>query len=137
MTPEIEAAVKDHTQSFGSYTRAGELKKVRVWLTLNKGKIEFLTPAGSLKAKRVSRNPRVECFVGELRVSGVAEIVRDKDAIRRTYRAYWKIHPFIMIFIALGIRSRINSGEQILLRVTPDEPNPFDTTTDPVISDQG
>jgi hypothetical protein len=135
MTPKLKAAVKAHTQIFGSYTRAGELKKVRVWLTLNRGEIEFLTPAQSLKAKRVSRNPRVECFVGEERVPGIAEIVRDKDAIWRTYRAYWKTHPFIMMFIASGIRSRINSGEQILLRVKPDEPNPFDSTTDPVISD--
>ena len=137
MTPELEAAVKSHTQLFGSYTRAGELKRVRVWLTLNLGKIEFLTPAQSLKAKRVSRNPRVECMVGEHRVPGNAEIVSDKDAIRRTYRAYWKTHPFIMMFIASGIRSRINSDEQILLRVTPDEPNPFGTTTDPVLSDRG
>jgi hypothetical protein len=39
-----------------------------------------------------------------------------------------------MLLIASGIRSRIKSGEQVLIRVTPDEPNPFDGTTDPVIS---
>ena len=134
MTPELEAAVKKHTQLFGSYTRAGKLKSVRVWLTLNEGKIEFLTPAQSLKAKRVSRNPRVECLVGDLQVPGAAAIVHDKDAIGRTYRAYWKSHRFMMLLIASGVRSRIKSGEQVLIRVTPDEPNPFDGTTDPVIS---
>ena len=65
---------------------------------------------------------------------GAAAIVHDKDAIRRTYRAYWKSHRFMMLLIASGIRSRIKSGEQVLIRVTPDEPNPFDGTTDPVIS---
>ncbi len=134
MTPELEAAVKSHTQIFGSYTRAGELKNVRVWLTLNEGRIEFLTPAQSLKAKRVSRNARVECLVGDQRVSGTAAIVSDKDSIWRTYNAYWKTHPIIMALIAWGIRSRIKSGGQVLIRVTPDEPNPFDRATDPLIS---
>jgi hypothetical protein len=135
MTPELEGSVKKHSQLFGSYTRAGELKQVRVWLMLNEGRIEFLTPVRSLKAKRVSRNPRVECLVGEHRVPGVAVIVRDRDAVQRAYRAYWKTHPFIMLFIAFGIRSRIRAGEQALIRVTPDEPNPFDGITDPLISD--
>jgi len=133
MTPELKAALKRHTQLFGSYTKAGELKKVRVWLTLNNGKIEFLTLAESLKVKRIKRNPRVKCFIGETQVEGVAEVVTDKNAILRTYRAYWKTHPFIMIFIAARIRSRLESGKQVLIRVTPDEPNPFDGVTDPEI----
>ena len=131
MTPDLKAALKRHSQLFGSYTKAGELKKVRVWLTLNEGKIEFLTPAQSLKAKRVSRNPRVVCFIGQQSLSGTAEIVRDRDAVLRTYRAYWKTHPFLMMLLARGIRSRIESGEQVLIRVSPDEPNPFASVTDP------
>lgn len=133
MTPELKAALKRHTQLFGSYTRAGELKKVRVWLTLNEGRVEFLTPSRSLKVKRASRNQRVVCFVGGQSVPGAAEIVKDADAIWRTYRAYWKSHPFMMMFISFGIRSRVKSGEQVLVRVTPDEPNPFAGVTDPVI----
>jgi hypothetical protein len=133
MDPQLEAAVKRHTQIFGSYTRAGELKQVRVWLILNDGKIEFLTPGGTLKAKRVGRNPRVECLVGDYRVTGTAEVVRDKDALLRGYRAYRKAHPFIMLFIGSGIRSRINSGQQVLIRITPDEPNPLKGVSDPIV----
>jgi hypothetical protein len=40
-----------------------------------------------------------------------------------------------MLLIASGIRSRIKSGEQVLIRVTPDDPNPFDEATDPEIRD--
>jgi hypothetical protein len=133
MNPDLQSAIKKHTQIFGSYTRAGELKQVRVWLTLNNGKIEFLTPSATLKAKRVSRNPRVECLIGDYRVTGTAEIVSDKDALWRGYRAYKKAHPFIMLVIGPGIRSRINAGEQALIRITPDEPNPFAGITDPVV----
>jgi len=134
MTPEIESEIKRHTQLFGSYTKSGELKKVRVWLTLNEGKIEFLTSDRTLKAKRVSRNPRVISFLGEHSVPGIAEVVRDKEAIWRTYRAYWKTHPLMMIALAIPIRSKIKSGEQVLIRITPDEPNPFDKITDPAIN---
>lgn len=133
MDPQLQAAVKRHTQIFGSYTRAGELKQVRVWLTLNDGKIEFLTPSGTLKAKRVGRNPRVECLIGNDRVTGTAEMVRDKDALLRGYRAYRKAHPLIMLLLARGIRSRIKRGEQVLIRITPDEPNPFKGVTDPIV----
>ena len=133
MDPQLQAAVKRHTQIFGSYTRAGELKQDRVWLTLNDGKIEFLTPSGTLKAKRVGRNPRVECLIGNDRVTGTAEVVSDKDALLRGYRAYRKSHPLIMLLLARGIRSRIKRGEQVLIRITPDEPNPFKDVTDPIV----
>jgi len=128
---ELKAAIKRHTQVFGSYTKAGELKKIRVWLTLNEGRIEFLTPGSSLKVKRINHNPRVECFIEKYRVSGTAEVVHDMDALWLAYRAYWKTHPFIMLVIGLGVRRRIESGEQVLIRVTPDEPNPFKGITDP------
>jgi hypothetical protein len=133
MTPEIKAALKRHSQLFGSYTKTDKLVQVRVWLTLNRGKIEFLTPAQSLKAKRVSRNPRVVCSVGQLSVPGTAEIVRDPDAALRTYRAYRKTHPFLMMLLGRSIRSRIRSSEQVVIRVNPDEPNPFAGLTDPQI----
>jgi len=38
-----------------------------------------------------------------------------------------------MLFIGSGIRSRINSGQQVLIRITPDEPNPFKGVTDPIV----
>ena len=59
MIPELEPALKTHNQWFGSYKRSGELVKVRVWLTVNNGDIEFLTLDNSYKVKRVRRNPRV------------------------------------------------------------------------------
>lgn len=131
MTPELKSALKRHSQLFGSYTKAGKLVQVRVWLTLNLGKIEFITPAESLKTKRVSRNPRVVCLIGQQPVPGTAEIVRDQAAVLRTYRAYWKTHPFLMIVLGLSIRSRVKAGDQVVIRITPDEPNPFEGLTDP------
>ena len=64
MTPELERALKRHTQWFGSYKASGELKKIQVWLVVNGGQIEFLTPGNSYKVKRARKNPRVVCYVG-------------------------------------------------------------------------
>ena len=64
MTPELERALRRHTQWFGSYKASGELKKIQVWLVVNGGQIEFLTGGSSYKVKRVRRNPRVICYVG-------------------------------------------------------------------------
>jgi hypothetical protein len=66
-------------------------------------------------------------------VPGTAEIVMGRDAIWRVYRAYWKTHPAIMVFIAFSIRRRIGTRKQVLIRVHPDEPNPLAGATDPVI----
>jgi Pyridoxamine 5'-phosphate oxidase len=103
MTPELERAVKRYRQWFGSYKKSGELVKVQVWLTVNNGSIEFLTLDDSYKVKRIRRNPRVICYIGDKEgpsVSGTAEIFMGKDAIWRVYRAYWKTHPLIMAVIA-------------------------------------
>ena len=55
MTPELQRALKRHNQWFGSFKASGELKKIQVWLILNGGQIEFLTPGNSYKVKRVRR----------------------------------------------------------------------------------
>jgi hypothetical protein len=136
MTPELERAIKRYTQFFGSYKQSGELKKVQVWLTVNDGRIEFLTDGQSFKVKRARRNPRVICYLGSENgpaISGKATIVTDKQALQRTYRAYWKTHPLGMIFLALILSRRIKSGRQILVRVQPDEPNPLAGITNPVV----
>ncbi len=86
MTPELERGIKRHQQWFGSYKKSGELKKIHVWLTVNEGCIEFLTPSDSFKAKRIRRNPRVICFVGGENgpsVPGTAEIVNDVAVMQR------------------------------------------------------
>ena len=44
--------------------RHGELKKIQVWLLVNRGRIEFLIPGNSYKVKRARRNPQVICYVG-------------------------------------------------------------------------
>jgi len=134
VTSELERAVRSHKQWFGSYKKSGELKKVPVWLVVNNGRIEFTTQTASYKVKRVRRNPRVICFIGSEEgpaIRGTAEIVTDKDAVWRGYRASWKTHPLLMLFIAFGIRRRIKKGESILIRVHPDEPNPLSRVTDP------
>jgi PPOX class probable F420-dependent enzyme len=131
---EFESALRRHTQVFGSYTRAGELKKVPVWLTINEGRIEFITGGDSLKVKRISRNPRVKCFIGTEKgpvVEGSAEIIRDPQKIAAVYRAYWKTHRLLMLALGPAIKSRVKAGKQVLIRVTPDEPNPFEGITDP------
>jgi hypothetical protein len=81
MTPELERAVKRYRQWFGSYKKSGELVKVQVWLTVNNGSIEFLTLDDSYKVKRIRRNPRVICYIGDKEgpsVSGTAEIFMGK-----------------------------------------------------------
>jgi hypothetical protein len=63
----------------------------------------------------------------------LAEIVTDIDAIRRCYRAYWKSHPVMMIFLAPSISRRIRDGSQVMIRVRPDESNLLAGVTDPEI----
>jgi len=136
MTPELERAVKRYRQWFGSYKRSGDMVKVQVWLTVNNGNIEFLTSGDSYKVKRIRRNPRVICYIGNKErpsVSGTAEIIMGREAIWRVYRAYWKTHPLIMGFIAFSIRRRIKNHNQVLIRVRPNVPNPLAGVTDPVI----
>ena len=136
MTPELERAVKCHRQWFGSYKKSGDLIKVQVWLTVNNGCIEFLTLDDSYKVKRIRKNPRVICYIGNHdgpHISGTAEIVMGRNAIWRVYRAYWKTHPLIMAFIAFSIRRRIGTHRQVLIRIHPDEPNPLAGVTDPMV----
>ena len=136
MTPELERAVKRHKQWFGSYKKSGELIKVQVWLTVNNGCIEFLTLDDSYKVKRIRRNSRVICYIGDKdgpRIPGTAEIVMGRNAARQVYGAYWKTHPLIMAFIAFSIRRRIETHKQVLIHVHPDEPNPLAGVTDPVV----
>jgi pyridoxamine 5'-phosphate oxidase-like protein len=106
MTPELELALKRHTQWFGSYKASGELKKIQVWLVVNGGKIEFLTPGNSYKVKRARKNPRVICYVGSKdgpAISGTARIITDRSEVARVYRGYWKTHPLRMA-IVIGLR---------------------------------
>jgi Pyridoxamine 5'-phosphate oxidase len=136
MTPELECAVKRYRQWFGSYKKSGELIKVQVWLTVNNGCIEFLTLEDSYKVKRIRRNPRAICYIGDKegpQISGTAEIVMGRNAARWVYRAYWKTHPLIMMLIAFSIRRRIETRKQVLIRVHPDEPNPLAGVTDPAV----
>jgi PPOX class probable F420-dependent enzyme len=136
MTPELERAVKRYRQWVGSYKKSGELLKVQVWLTVNNGCIEFLTTDDSYKVKRIRRNPRVICYIGDKegpQIPGTAEIVMERNAIWRVYRAYWKTHPLIMALIAFSIRRRIETRKQVLIRVHPDEPNPLAGVTDPMV----
>ena len=131
MTPELERAVERYRQWFGSYKKWGELIKVQVWLTVSDGCIEFLTLDDSYKVKRIRKNPRVICYIGDK--EGTAEIVMGRHALWRVYRAYWKTHPLVMAVIALPIRRRIKTRKQVLIRVRPDEPNPLAGVTDPVL----
>jgi PPOX class probable F420-dependent enzyme len=137
MTPELERAVKRYRQWFGSYKKSGALIKVQVWLTVSDGCIEFLTLDDSYKVKRIRRDPRVICYIGDKEgphIPGTAEIVMGRNAIWRVYRAYWKTHPLIMTLIAFSIRRRIGTHKQVLIRVHPDEPNPLAGVTDPNVS---
>ena len=135
MTPELQRPLKRHTQWFGSYKASGELKKIQVWLTLNGGKIEFLTPGNSYKVKRARRNPRVVCYVGSEdgpAISGTAQIITDRSEVARVYRSYWKVHPLRMtIVIGLLIWVGMLLNNRVVIRVQPDEPNPLAGLTDP------
>src|SRR5215467_2568569 len=118
MTPELERAVKRYKQWFGSYRKSGELVKIKVWLTVNNGCIEFLTLDDSYKVQRVRRDSRVICYIGDQNgpsIPGNAEIVMGRDAMLRAYRAYWKIYPLTMTFIGVPIRRRIRNHKQVLV----------------------
>jgi uncharacterized protein len=135
MTPELQRALKNHMQWFGSYKKSGELKKVQVWLIVRNGTIEFLTPAGSYKVKRVRRDPRAVCYIGRAdgpAIAGRAEIISDNKEVARLYRAYWRTHP---LFMTLGIGLRVGIemllGKRVVVRVQPDEPNPLAGVNDP------
>ena len=135
MTPELQHALQRHTQWFGSYKKSGELKKIRVWLTVRQGQIEFLTPRDSYKVKRVRRNPRVICYVGSENgpaIPGTAQVVATRVEIMRVYRAYWKIHPIRMaIIIGLRVWIEILLSKRVVVRIQPDDPNPLAGLTDP------
>lgn len=137
MTPELQRALKRHTQWFGSYKASGELKKIQVWLILNDGQIEFLTPGNSYKVKRARKNPRVTCYVGSENgpaIPGTAQIITDKSEVARVYRAYWKSHPVRMtILIGLRVWIEMFLNKRVVVRVHPDEPNPLAGLTDPAI----
>jgi hypothetical protein len=136
VTERIREAVRSHVQWFGSYKRSGELVKVQVWLTVNRGDIEFLTGADTYKAKRVRHNPRVVCFLGAPdgpSVEGTAELLSDRPLVWRIYRAYWRTHPFMMIVLAAPIGLKIQSGKQVAVRVKIDPPNPLEGITDPEV----
>jgi hypothetical protein len=128
VTPELEHALKRHTQWFGSYKASGELKKIQVWLLVNDGRIEFMTPGRSYKVKRVLRNPKVVCYVGSENgpaIAGRAEIIRDRGEVWRVYRNYWKTHPLTMALIGMRITIEIMAGLRVVVRTQPDEPNPL------------
>ena len=129
MTPELQSALKHHMQWFGSYRKSGELVKVRVWLVVNSGQIEFLTGKDSYKVRRLRRNPRAICYVGSKNgpsVAGTAQIVSDKAELARVYRAYWKTHPvFMLLGIGLRICIEMLLSNRVVVRVNPDEPNPL------------
>jgi len=57
ISPELQKAIRQYRQWFGSYKVSGELKKILVWL--HEGRIEFLTELNSYKAKRGSE--RLKC----------------------------------------------------------------------------
>ncbi|HKI27434.1 MAG TPA: hypothetical protein VKA07_14015 [Candidatus Sulfotelmatobacter sp.] len=129
MTPELQRALKNHQQWFGSYKKPGDLVKVQVWLTVNAGQIEFLTPGNSYKVKRARRHRCVISFVGSPNgpaIWGTAEIISDRHEVPRVYRRYWKIHP---IFMLLGVGLRVWIGmlmnQRVVVRIQPDEPNPL------------
>lgn len=137
MTPELQRALKRHTQWFGSYKKSGELKKIQVWLVVHGGQIECLTPRNSYKVKRVRRNPRVICYVGSEdgpAISGTAQVITDRREVARVYGSYWKVHPLRMaILIGLRVWIEMLLNQRVVVRVRPDEPNPLAGLTDPAI----
>jgi len=56
-----------------------------------------------------------------------------REAMLRVYRAYWETHRFVMTFLAVGIRFRIKTRKDVVIRVHPDAPNPLAGVTDPVL----
>jgi PPOX class probable F420-dependent enzyme len=126
MSADLRRALERYIQWFGTYAKSGELKLTQVWLTMNDGRIEFLTPSDSYKVKRLKRDSRAVSYIGAKdgpEIKGKAEIITDKDTMNRVYRAYWKTHPIVMLLLWIPISRRIKRGGQVAIRVTPDDPN--------------
>jgi hypothetical protein len=125
---EFVHGIRKHHMWFGSYTRDGRLIKVHVWCFLEGDRIEFITEGNSLKAKRARHNPQVICFLGSKdgpSVRGTAELIDDRSEVWRGYHRYWKHNTLAMLFLWWPIRRNIERGRQIMVRIHPDEPNPF------------
>jgi hypothetical protein len=135
MTPELQNALKRHTQWFGSHKASGELKKIQVWLIVHDGHIEFLTPGNSYKVQRVRKNPRVICYVGSKSgptIAGTAEVITDRGELMRVYRSYWKSHPFRMaLMIGLRVWIEILLNQRVVVRVQPEDPDLLTGFADP------
>src|SRR5439155_24312256 len=104
MTPELERAVERYRQWFGSYKKSGELIKVQVWLTVNNGCIEFLSLDDSYKVKRIRRNPRAVCYIGDKDgpcIPGTAEILMCRYALWRVLRSDCNTYSLVMYYSAL------------------------------------
>jgi len=122
---DIDQALSKRRMWFGSYTRAGVLKKVQVWCFPHNGNIEFITDGESLKIKRASRNPHVVCSIGSEdgpTVEGTAEVIRERAEVWRGYHTYWQDHFAMMLILFLPLRRNINSGRQVMVRVHSDVP---------------
>ena len=135
MTPELQRALRTHNQWFGSYKASGELVRIQVFLTVENGQIEFLTPGDSYKVRRARKNPRVVCFLGRKdgpSISGTAQMISDPSELSRVYRRYWQVHPVRML-LGVGLRLWIEMllGQRVVMRVQPDEPNPLAGVSDP------
>jgi hypothetical protein len=106
-----------------------------VWLVLNDGQIECLTPGSSYKVKRIKRNPHVICYVGSKEgpaISGTAQIITDRGDVARVYRSYWKVHPVrVAAIIGLRVWIELLMNKRVVIRVHPDEANPVAGLTDP------
>ena len=129
-------AARSHRFWFGSRKKSGELVKVQVWLTVNDGRVEFLTGMDSLKVKRTKRNPRVTCFLGAENgpaLEGNAEITTDAAVMQRIYRAYWKTHPVMMLVLGPVLKRRMKDGRQGAVLIRLDDPNPLAGVTDPAV----
>jgi hypothetical protein len=106
-----------------------------VWVVVNAGQLECLTPGNSYKVKRGRRNPHVIRYVGSKdspAISGTAQIITDRSEVGQVYRSYWKVHPLRMaIVIGLRVWIEVMLNLRVVVRGQPDDPNPVAELTDP------
>jgi PPOX class probable F420-dependent enzyme len=125
MNPALDAELRRAKYIYvTTYDASGKSGTVPVWVWYDREHAYFTTGRESLKARRIRETGRVTVRVGTKdgpRFDARAEWLdgrRDLEAalLRAYWRKYWILVP---LWMGRYIRHRLDSGQSVLVRVTP------------------
>ncbi|RMF83884.1 MAG: hypothetical protein D6736_20460 [Nitrospinota bacterium] len=126
MQPEIATALRRSRLIYlTTYSRSGRSGTVPVWFMVDQGNLYFTTGRSTVKARRIRSNPRVTVHIGTREgpgFTGKAFWVEDPSPfLERLLRAYRRKYWYLWWLFGLRIRHGLQRGEEILIRIIPDE----------------